>query len=70
MISQDNCLQTTSDIDTIITKLLEFDPLQTIKVLPLTVDEISYLLQVATDIIMSQPILLELNAPVKVCGTS
>ena len=70
MISQDDCIQPTSDIDAIITKLLQFSHLQEIKVLPLTVDEISTLIRAAIDVIMSQPVLLELNTPIKVCGTS
>lgn len=54
------------NIDNIIERLKSFQPRQ--KVVNLTEEEIRYLCDKSREIFLSQPVLLELNAPVKVCG--
>jgi serine/threonine-protein phosphatase PP1 catalytic subunit len=56
------------DIDSIITRLLEVRGSRPGKVVSLTEQEIKGLCVKAREIFMAQPILLELEAPIKICG--
>jgi len=56
------------DIDTIIKKLLEVRGSRPNKQVNLTEAEISYLCNTSREVFLSQPILLELAAPLKICG--
>ncbi len=56
------------DVDSIIAKLLEVKGNKTGKNVQLTEAEIRGLCMKAKDILLSQPILLELEAPIKICG--
>mmetsp|Transcript_50397 Transcript_50397/g.64605 ORF Transcript_50397/g.64605 Transcript_50397/m.64605 type:complete len:115 (-) Transcript_50397:977-1321(-) len=55
-------------IDSIIEKLLLVRGARPGKQVSLTENEIKYLCINARDVFMSQPILLELEAPIKICG--
>ncbi|KAF7312966.1 Serine/threonine-protein phosphatase [Mycena kentingensis (nom. inval.)] len=57
-----------ADVDVIIDKLLTVRGYRPGKLVNLDVAEIMYLCQAAREIMMAQPILLELEAPIKVCG--
>eukprot|EP01111_Echinosteliopsis_oligospora_P002844 TRINITY_DN1447_c0_g1_i1.p1 TRINITY_DN1447_c0_g1~~TRINITY_DN1447_c0_g1_i1.p1 ORF type:complete len:337 (+),score=76.96 TRINITY_DN1447_c0_g1_i1:1645-2655(+) len=56
------------DVDNIIRKLLEVRPARPGKPVDLLEHEIKGLCNKAKDIFLSQPILLELEAPIKICG--
>jgi serine/threonine-protein phosphatase PP1 catalytic subunit len=56
-------------IDKIIEKLLQVKGSKPGKKVDLTEAEIQYLVSTAREILVSQPILLELEAPIKICGT-
>lgn len=56
------------DVDSIIDKLLEVRGARPGKQVFLTEDEVTQLCVKARDIFMRQPILLELEAPIKICG--
>ena len=56
------------DIDKIIEKLLEVRGCKPGKQVNLTDGEIKGICNKATEIFISQPILLELEAPIKICG--
>lgn len=55
-------------LDVIITKLLEVRGHRPGKAVNLTEPEIRWLCTTARDVFMEQPILLELEAPIKICG--
>lgn len=57
-----------SDVDSIIDKLLEVRGAKPGKTVQLTEQEITQLCNKAREVFISQPILLELEAPIKVCG--
>lgn len=57
------------DVDKIIEKLLEIKDKKAGKQVNLTENEIRGLCIKAREIFISQPILLELEAPIKICGT-
>ena len=56
------------DVDAIIDRLLEVRGARPGKEVNLPEEQIKTLLSKATDIFMSQPMLLNLSAPIKVCG--
>ena len=56
-------------LDDIISRLLEVRNSRVGKPVALTENEIRALCVTARDIFMSQPCLLELEAPIKICGT-
>lgn len=56
------------DVDSIIDKLLEVRGARPGKEVNLPEEQIKQLITKATDIFMSQPVLLNLQAPIKVCG--
>ncbi|KAF2069253.1 hypothetical protein CYY_009423 [Polysphondylium violaceum] len=56
------------DLDSIIARLLEPRTSKPGKHVDLLVEEIRYLCLQATEIFINQPILLELEAPIKICG--
>ena len=56
------------DIDAVINKLLEVRGSKPGKNVQLTEKEINGLIFKSRDIFMSQPCLLELDAPIKICG--
>jgi serine/threonine-protein phosphatase PP1 catalytic subunit len=58
------------DVDKIIEKLLEVKDKKAGKQVNLTENEIRGLCIKAREIFISQPILLELEAPIKICGRS
>jgi serine/threonine-protein phosphatase PP1 catalytic subunit len=58
-----------TDVDQIIYKLLEVCGPKSCKNATLTEDEITFLCVSAREIFASQPILLELEAPLKICGS-
>lgn len=58
------------DIDNIIARLLEVRGSRVAKHVQLTENEIRSLCQKAREVFISQPILLELEAPIKICGAS
>jgi serine/threonine-protein phosphatase PP1 catalytic subunit len=61
--------QTTDiDVDSIIVRLLEVRGSRPGRQVQLTENEIRGLCVKAREIFMSQPILLELEAPIKICG--
>ena len=62
-------MNTDVDVDKIIEKLLVVRGCKPGKQVNLTEAEIKGLCNKARDILISQPILLELEAPIKVCGT-
>ena len=62
-------MNTDVDVDKIIEKLLEVRGCKPGKQVNLTEAEIKGICNKARDILISQPILLELEAPIKVCGT-
>ena len=55
-------------VDAIITKLLEVRGKKPSKNVNLAEDDLKYLCTQARDIFISQPNLLELEAPIKICG--
>lgn len=57
------------DVDQIICKLVEVCGPKTCKNAALTEEEITYLCVGSREILISQPILLELEAPLKICGS-
>ena len=57
------------DVDQVICKLIDVCGPKSCKNANLTEEEITYLCVVSRDIFASQPILLELEAPLKVCGS-
>ena len=57
-----------SDVDDVITKLLEVRGSRPGKQVNLTEAEIRGLCTSAREVFMSQPVLLELEAPIKICG--
>ena len=56
------------DLDTLIDRLLEVRASKPGKPVPLTENEIKELCYKSREIFINQPILLELEAPIKVCG--
>lgn len=58
------------DVDAIIDKLLDVKSARPGKQVNLTEGEIKGLCKTSREVFMSQPILLELEAPIKICGTS
>ena len=56
------------DVDTLIDRLLEVRGSKPGKPVPLTENEIKDLCYRSREIFINQPILLELEAPIKVCG--
>lgn len=58
------------DVDKIIEKLLEVKGSKPGKQVNLTENEIKGLCMKSREIFISQPILLELEAPIKVCGNA
>ena len=56
------------DVDVIIDKLLEVRGARPGKQVNLTEQEITMLASNAREVFMSQPMLLELEAPIKICG--
>ena len=58
----------TLDVDSIITKLLEVRGSRPGKQVNLSEAEIRGLCTTARDVFMNQPVLLELEAPIKICG--
>ncbi len=56
------------DVDKILDKLLEVRGCKTGKQVNLPENDIKNLCNKARDIFISQPILLELEAPIKICG--
>jgi serine/threonine-protein phosphatase PP1-2 len=58
------------DVDLIIDKLLEARYLEPNTEIDLPEEQISLLIDEATRIFMSQPMLLELPVPIKICGTN
>jgi serine/threonine-protein phosphatase PP1 catalytic subunit len=56
------------DVDTLIDRLLEVRGSKPGKPVPLTENEIKDLCYMSREIFINQPILLELEAPIKVCG--
>ena len=56
------------NVDDIITKLLQARTYKPNKQISLTEQEIKWLCYTSEDIFMSQPMLLELEAPIKICG--
>ena len=59
----------TSDIDKIIEKLLESRGKKQASNMNLTETQIKNICIKAREIFLSQPMLLELEAPIKICGT-
>lgn len=57
-------------VDTMISKLLEVRGKKPGKSVNLTEDEIKHLCTKSREIFISQPNLLELEAPIKICGKS
>ena len=58
------------DVDKILEKLLDVRGSKPGKQVNLSENEIKGLLTKARDIFINQPMLLELEAPIKVCGTT
>ena len=58
------------DVDKVIDRLLEVKNSKTQKQVNLTENEVRGLCNKAREIFINQPILLELEAPIKICGTS
>lgn len=56
------------DVDAIIDKLLDVKSARPGKQVNLTEAEIKGLCKTSREVFMSQPILLELEAPIKICG--
>jgi serine/threonine-protein phosphatase PP1 catalytic subunit len=56
------------DVDNLITRLLEVRGCRPGKTVQMTENEIRLLCIKAREIFLSQPILLELEAPLKICG--
>lgn len=59
-----------ADIDSIVDRLLEVRGSKPGKLVQLSEHEIQYLCTKAREIFIQQPILLELEAPIKVCAIS
>lgn len=62
------CLMEDSVVDDVIKRLLGAKNGKTTKQVQLTEDEIKHLCFTAKQIFLSQPNLLELEAPIKICG--
>ena len=60
--------QSDFDVDSIIDKLLDVRGARPGKEVNLPEEQIKQLISKATDVFMSQPVLLNLQAPIKVCG--
>ena len=60
--------QSDFDVDSIIDKLLDVRGARPGKEVNLPEEQIKQLISKATDVFMSQPALLNLQAPIKVCG--
>ena len=58
------------DVDEIIDKLLEIRGARPGREVDLPEDQIKMLIEEATSVFMSQDVLLQLQAPIKVCGKS
>lgn len=58
------------DVDKILEKLLDVRGSKPGKQVNLTENEIKGLITKSRDIFINQPMLLELEAPIKICGTS
>lgn len=56
------------DVDAIIDKLLEVRGAKPGKEVDLPEEHIKILIEKATDVLMSQDVMLQLQAPIKVCG--
>ena len=56
------------DVDSIITRLLEVRSQKPGKLVKLTEQEILGMIRVVKEIFMNQPMLVEVKAPVRVCG--
>ncbi|GKT27446.1 Serine/threonine-protein phosphatase PP1-beta catalytic subunit [Aduncisulcus paluster] len=56
------------NIDTIISKLLSLKPLETKKLPNISEENVRALVLKAREVFIQQPILLELDAPIKICG--
>jgi len=56
------------NVDDIITKLIQARDFKPNKIISLTEAEIKWLCNTSKEIFMSQPVLLELEAPIKICG--
>jgi len=69
-MNHENANSVDIDVDKILDKLLEVKDKKPGKQVNLTELEIKGLCLRAREIFISQPILLELNAPLKICGTS
>lgn len=57
-------------LDDIINRLLEFRNARTVRQVQLSENEIRALCTTSREIFLSQPNLLELEAPIKICGTT
>lgn len=57
-------------LDDIINRLLEFRNARTVRQVQLSENEIRALCTTSREIFLSQPNLLELEAPIKICGTA
>ncbi len=62
-------MEVEADVDTIIEQLLGVRGSRPGRQVTLTENEIRWLCVKARDIFASQPVLLELEAPIKICGT-
>jgi serine/threonine-protein phosphatase PP1 catalytic subunit len=56
------------NVDDIITKLIQARDYKPNKIIPLSEAEIKWLCNTSKEIFLSQPVLLELEAPIKICG--
>ena len=63
-----NTSNTEVDVDKIIERLLEFKPNKGMGQVNLPENDIKGLCLAAREIFMNQPVLLELEAPIKICG--
>lgn len=61
-------MNNTKDVNTILDKLLSVKGNKPGKTVDLTEDEIKYLIEKSTSIVKEQKMLLELEAPIKICG--
>ena len=68
MASSSSAAAAASDVDDVIAKLLEVRGSRPGKQVNLTEAEIRGLCTGAREVFMNQPVLLELEAPIKICG--